>query len=721
MSMNCVFSGPPQSGKTTVMKRLKGQRVDVEKKTKSTDIMDEKGPVRIDIMPSCSVVTDQHWVEMEENDEVQAFLNLTIIPNSDAVEMTPESLEKPSWKEEKLYISITVETQSKPTLDSVGTPENEIHSRQTVKDAHENETHSTQRVKDESKTKSKYESEDYSSVESSKTAGEYSSDVKAKHIDLTSSHHLPSPRDVLKQAQHHSQQIRATRQLCKRHFLHLTDTGGQPELRRFTPLLIPGPSITFIVFRLIDKSLEASLASKVCLSTEGKVVEYGSYYCIKDTIEDITQHIFCQEQHSKVRSSIMFIGTHKDQLPKDPAKRKKRIKDKNKEIMDILERCPHYDKDMIVKSGIDKQVIFSVDNSIFEIEHKFIRSSVLDLCGSDKFKVQVNPQQLLLALTLRGAKQTLMSLKDCTSVAKQCGIAEYDVIRSLSILEKKMLVVHVLETKWNTLVVVKPKVLSKKISMVIKHLMVMRANDPMCHPVIPYEKLREISKSSEKLEEHIETAILIKILIHLLIIVPVDHEKFSLHQTSYIVPSMLPHSLPTAITGIKFADNMIPSVADKKFIKAPKNELLFSVKRFKFRIPSTLHSLVLCTLMQNTNWTVEINECSKTCALFSRKMATFQLIFLREGILLSLKTNKSADIIEHCVDAKHAVSHALQSACKLVGYGAPIPTSYYLPCLKHNSTIQDGDSLIDHDCMKSHSKAGNVWFSEVRAFLYCCT
>ena len=214
--------------------------------------------------------------------------------------------------------------------------------------------------------------------------------------------------------------------------------------------------------------------------------------------------------------------------------------------------------------------------------------------------------------------------------------------------------------------------------MVIKHLMVMRANDRMCHPVIPYEKLEEVA-GSEKLEEHIPATILINILLHLLIIAPDPSLK-----TQYIVPSMLPHSLPTAKTGIKVDDNVIPSVADNTFVEV---ELLLSIKSFKFRIPTTLHSLVLCT--QDVQCTMKMNECSKTYAQFSRiknGMATFQLTFFKEGISLSLKTDEST---ERCVYAKNAVRYALRRACMLVGYGAPVVTNYILFALfeaqLHNS------------------------------------
>ena len=309
-----------------------------------------------------------------------------------------------------------------------------------------------------------------------------------------------------------------------------------------------------------------------------------------------------------------------------------------------------------------------------------------------------------------------MSLNDYISVAKQCGIIERDdAIKSLSILDKKMMAVRVFKTEWDTLVVVKPKVLSKKVSLVLKHIVIMHHTS---YPVIQYKELENISlaRASEKVEEHIETATFIKILLHLSIIAP----NQSGLETQYIVPSMLPHALPTAMTGIMVANDAILSIADdKKLILS--NELLFSFESFKFRIPSTLHSLVLCALMQDTQWIVNMQECSKICALFSTRendFATFQLTIFKEGISLSLRKKgdwkESTEIVQYCMKAKYAVLRALQGALTLVEYGAPLVTCYNFQCLKQNCSIQDDGLLIDHDCMTSHSIPDNVWFSKVR-------
>ena len=686
VAMSCVFSGPPRSGKTTVVKRLKGQKVDVKQLTPSTGILDERGTVRLDIVPSCNIVTDQYWAEMEEDDEVQAFLNLTIIPksqfddniiskksvsinqaeNEENYEPVPES--KPSVQKLETSVSLPTEPQQ---------PESVVTSMPSIKH-----------------------------------------DIPIRTVHTTD--HLPSPRDVLHQAQVHSQQIRATKRLCKRHFLHLTDTGGQPELRKSIPLLIPGPSITFIVFRLTDK-IEKELESKLCLPTDREVntdkevkyeeLKYGSYYCIKDTIEDIIQNIYCQELHSKIKSSIMFIGTHKDKLPQDPATRKHLIDTQNKEIEEILKQCPHYDDDMIVKSA-DNQVIFAVDNSKFDNEHKFIRSSVLSLCESDKFKVQVMPEQLLLALTLRGAKRTIMSMKDCIYVAKQCGIEEHEVRETLSFLQEKMMMIRVFRIENETIVVVKPKVLTNKVSMILKNIMERRVKDQMCHPVISYDELETIAKGGSS-EESIESSDFTKILQYLLIIAPVSSSEGEV-VTHYIVPSMLQHSLSTA----RVTNNTIPTI----LTNSHPHELLFSVQGFKFSIPSTLHSLVMSCLIQNEQWNIAITECSKTCTLFSSReysAATFQIKFFKEGISLSLKQdwNGSTQVIKHCINAKNTVSRAIQKAFVLVGYGTPIALNYHLNCLKQNciQVQNSGGSFIDHDCMTSHFMEPNiVWFSEVR-------
>ena len=693
--MSCVFSGPPRSGKTTVVKRLKGQKVDVTKPTPSTGILDERGTVRLDIVPSCNIVTDQHWTEMEEDDEVQAFLNLTIIPKSqfDDKIITPKSTGINQEQNEEVYVPV-------PEFQPGAKSNVEDKSLYTEPLQNESVLHSEPLQNDVPSTKP-----DISNIPS--TA-------------IRTDDHLPSPKDVLHQAQIHSQQIRATKRLCKRHFLHLTDTGGQPELRKFVPLLIPGPSITFIVFRLTDHEIDKQLESKVCLQTDMedekgnyyREVEYGSYYCIKDTIEDIIQNIFCQELHSKVKSSIMFIGTHKDQLPQDPATRQQLIDTKNKKIEAILKQCPHYDDDMIVKSA-DNQVIFAVDNSIFDKEHKFIRSSVLSVCESGKFQVQVFPEQLLLALTLRGAKRTTMSMKNCINVAKQCGIEEHEVRETLTFLQEKLMMLRLFKIENETIVVVKPKVLTNKVSMILKNIMERRFKDPMCHPVISYDELAKIAKGSSSPEEFIDSKTFTEILHHLLILAPVSSSENEA-VTRFIVPSMLQHSLSTA----HVPSNVIPTI----FTNCHPHELLFSVEGFKFNIPSTLHSLVLSYLIQNEQWSVSISECSKTHSLFSSReniAATFEIKFFKEGISLSLRQdwNESIDILKHCIIAKSEIARAIQNAFNLVGYGAPVTLNYHLNCLKQNcsNAHSSGGAVIDHDCMISHFMEQNiVWFSEVR-------
>ena len=124
----------------------------------------------------------------------------------------------------------------------------------------------------------------------------------------------------------------------------------------------------------------------------------------------------------------MFIGTHKDLIPKE--KIEEIIECRNKELILILEQCPHYCADMVIKSD-EKNIIFCVDNSTFHTEHKCIRSSVQSICETERFQVKVKPELLLLALTLKGTKVTVLPFDKCAEIAITCGIAKEHVSEAL--------------------------------------------------------------------------------------------------------------------------------------------------------------------------------------------------------------------------------------------------------------------------------------------------
>ena len=771
VAMSCVFNGPPRAGKTTVVRRLKGEDVDINIKSASTGVVDEKGIVRIDFIPSSNVVTDQEWVEMEEDDEVQAFLNLTIIPHQmgsvdDLLKAVNEisqtshmdmpvhpptiydgasaTIEVPSQtKHEPIPLAVEAPPQKrtlwnrflrsvkiirKPAKHSKLQPTGRAQPPSVVAQPPTVEAQLPSLTKDTlpvtgvpSATKiSPQHTSDHPQRDKKNVgdARDRHQETEESDVDMAEL----SPKSVLAKAQLHSQQIRATRRLCKRHFLYLLDTGGQPEFRKMIALLIPGQSLTFIVFNMCHE-FDSSYSVRFCHRTNDDEIEYSSF-SITYTINDIIEHIYCSELHSKVKGSIMFIGTHKDLIPK--GQMEEIVECRNRELSLILEQCPHYDADMVIRSD-DKNIIFCVDNSMFDTEHKCIRSSVLSICETERFQVKVKPELLLLALTLKGAKVTVIPFDKCAEVAMNCGIAKEDVKEALCLLHEKLMMIRVYElTKDEVIVVVKPKVLINKVSSLLK-FMITRDKQAYSNSVVSHTKLAEIATN----EEHMKADMLIKMLVHLSIIAPIPTSGTEAVE-EFFVPSMFPDSTPTEEGN---AMSMVPSIFSHSSPKAVRvrtepNQLLFVIKPFKFSIPSTLHAPVLCSLLKDKQWTIQnaASDQSKTCIILAKRMkskpknVTFTVTFFKECVSLCLgqewnKSNVSHKMFEQCIHADQAMTLALQMSLRLVGYGDHDVLKYCFSCFEHSISSADAHS----DCLTSHiitpAYPDNIWFLKVSVIL----
>ena len=784
VAMSCVFSGPPRAGKTTVVKRLKGEYVDINEITASTGVVDERGVVRIDFIPSSNVVTDQEWVEMEEDDEVQAFLNLTIIPQqtgsdedlyptnedsetlqhshmgkspqtapspnieapaeapsqsveapSQSVEASPSTVEAPSQSVEAPSQSVeaspsTVEAPSQ----SVEAPSQNVEaSSSTVEAPSTGVKAPAQSVETPSpRVKATIATDEAPSqrvdtplvtVETQPKItqdGGYARDTHCESKDMVEL----SPKSVLKKAQLHSQQIRAARRLCKRHFLHLSDTGGQPEFRKMIALLIPRQSITFIVSDMRN-DFDSHYPVRFCHHTNDDEIEYSSF-SIKDTMNDIFEHIFCSELHSKFKGSIMFIGTHKDLIPIE--KREEIIMRRNKELLQILEQCPYYHPDMVIRND-EMNIMFCVDNSTFETEHRCIRSSVMSICESERFQVKVKPELMLLALTLKGAKGTVLPFEKCVEVAMDCGIAEEDVRESFVLLHEILMMIRVYElSEDDTIVVVKPKALINKVSSLLKY-MITRNKQVYNNPVVSCTKLEDIAVD----EEYMETDVLIKILVHLLIIAPIPKPENKAVE-EYIVPSMFPDSIPTERgTGSTVPSIFNDSTPEAVRMKAEPNQLLLSFKPFKFSVPSTLHAPVLCSLLQDKQWSIQHtgSDVSKNCIIFHKRMeatvlnVTFKVTYFKECFSLCLgqewdtnQSSVSSGMLQQCFHAELTMISALRQSMELVGYGDHKILKYCLSCFEQvgSFTGTQGDCLTSH--VTTPLYPDNIWFSKVSSIMH---
>ena len=679
--MNCVFSGPPRVGKSTLLERLMGRE---PKDFPSTGIFGTKGIVRVELKPSFSIITDQEWHEMQEEDEVDAFVTLTIIPDPSSSEdvipssegVTSENIspaDEPTPMETSPTSTSVVERSSETSMVlPEGTASDSYNSRYSPSSTYislDNAPEMSSGHKETPSSSSESEvvkeyvhsetsSSDYYEMSSEDEETPTSTDVNITESDIVKAYikskkpvtndvmlskndrsQLPNPIIVLQKAMQHRKQIQATKTLRKRHFLYLTDTGGQPEFRELLPLFLPGPTTTFIVF---DLRYEFNSTKKIeFLPSDLIPVISGQVFTVKEVVNEILQNIYC----SKSRSTVMFIGTHKDQLP--ASELQSIIESRNQDLRELLQDCPYYQEGMIVKSD-QKNLIFCVDNASINKSHSFVRSAVLGLCNDTRFTVKVKPRWLLFALTLKGAQSVCMSYEDCADVAEKCGIEREDVKCALRCLHQHMSTLRYYDCEeLKSIVIVKPKVLTNKLSKLLKVIISKREIGKIESVILSHDDIRAVAMEGDTFP----TESLICILKYLKVIAPV-HENEETRQ--YIFPCMLLDSQST------------PPSAHQFFL---------SFKDFKFQVPKYLHNVILTSLLQEKDYSVSLTSTSKTKITFSKGVFNFQLFLSRKYVVLSPIDLKqiSDEELSICSYVEESVEKLLISALTLLGYSEHIP------------------------------------------------
>ena len=101
--------------------------------------------------------------------------------------------------------------------------------------------------------------------------------------------------------------------------IYFTDTGGQPEFQEVLPALISGPSIFFLVFKLTD-DLNQKYRVQFVRSPTQETRPYESSFTVKETLLQSLASIastcsYASDTNTKmvaIEPKVVLVGTHKD-------------------------------------------------------------------------------------------------------------------------------------------------------------------------------------------------------------------------------------------------------------------------------------------------------------------------------------------------------------------------------------------------------------------------
>ena len=202
--------------------------------------------------------------------------------------------------------------------------------------------------------------------------------------------------------------------------LYMSDTGGQPEFQELLPVLVSGPALFFLVFRL-DKDLYQKYTIEYLHPTTGEsVVPFeGSFSMAEMILQSLASVASTRMQSSEEDQTpkIVFVGTHKDQL-----KSQEEILKVDEELQRIVMTTEAFQEGMVVYAS-ESQLLHAVDNtSEDDADFCKVRATVEKIAQSPFYRISTPFSWLMLGILLSRSQKRVMSYDECLQNGRECGI-----------------------------------------------------------------------------------------------------------------------------------------------------------------------------------------------------------------------------------------------------------------------------------------------------------
>ena len=300
-----------------------------------------------------------------------------------------------------------------------------------------------------------------------------------------------SPLDIFKSALKKEGVQGLSQQLENYWSLYLTNTGGQIEFQELLPILVSGPSMFLVTFRL-DKDLNQPYVvtyedlSTVEVNTQSRSCKYTSSdtplgvilrtLASIDVVGTYTYEDKCRTRKSVPLSQtykVFIIGTHhdvlKESVQRNPSSLKSRIKKIDKDIQEEVKSTASHSH---IEYATDEQMIFTVNNlSDDDKDFQIIRSRVDEVVQRGDFRMISPSHWLIYSLVLRQTelKKKIESYNKCFEIAQECGISDREEFdEALHFIHTKMgLIRYFPHDELKEMVVINPQVLFDKVTELI--------------------------------------------------------------------------------------------------------------------------------------------------------------------------------------------------------------------------------------------------------------
>ena len=392
-----LFSGPPRLGKTTALRRLIGEIIDLLSAGEANVVHSSTGAVesiRDMIVRTLSITTalvaDAEWCAVNNHSDEACML----------FQMLRQSLEtKP------------VPSTSTPATDKMDTRVTEKATTTTLTTA----TAQQQPIKRES--------------------GKPKPTLPKLNIS-TPPYDIPVVVELFKKASAQPRFAESMQHFFKA-YLRIEDTGGQPELMDMLPALAISPGLYLLFFNL-EWNLKKEFKVYYQHSPGKATTPEESKITLEEMLLSTLSSISCScvpanslkgeeannsEMHDILESSksvAYFVGTHKDKVTEEE------ISQFDKDLQSVVESTDFFEKDLVQFCSEDKLIVAmnNMDGGVEEVE---AIKKMLNQAMERHFKpLSIPAVWLLLNLCLRMNKDRTASMKSVLELSGQFNMTVYE-------------------------------------------------------------------------------------------------------------------------------------------------------------------------------------------------------------------------------------------------------------------------------------------------------
>ena len=412
--------------------------------------------------------------------------------------------------------------------------------------------------------------------------------------------------------------------------VYLTDTGGQIEFQELLPLLVSGPSVFFLVFRL-DHDLNKRF-TVVYVRPNGTMSEpYQSNFTVKEallqtlaSIASMGTYVYmgCGKEQVPLRPQVFFVGTHMDKVSRA------KIDRIDRSLRHMVTSTGLYREGMIQFASESRMLLavnnLSDDNSGIQQ----VRAAVERLGSRGSFKVTAPPSWLIFSLTIRQHKDRVLSYEQCFKVARQCGITSREELNeALWFLHTKVGLIRHFQgdglEDLQKIVIQDLQVLFDRITDLVVETFTFDKADPVVREdfkkkgIFPFSTFEKISASSDRL---LTPSRLVKLLEHLHIIAPLEKEEEEEEEGEegekrYFMPCILAHAQPASTSCFERISRAFAAVFKRSAEQSPNNSSLLLGFRCGY-CPKGLFAALVVYLLANARshghkWTLQRDQIFK--------------------------------------------------------------------------------------------------------------